>query len=458
MALIDEARRRALIDQIPTGGMKAPAPDGSQNNPLNSDLGRNIRNTLNAIPGAAAVPGAAAAGGGLIARALSASAPAGGLIGRAAQTAAPYAPVVVGGAVLHSAANASNPGVASPAAPSPSARPAVPAASPSLPSVPSAPSAPAAAPTGSDVTREGNSYSGTNIAGDITINGRAPGGGQISPQNMAAADGLRAPSEGLLARAGLLPSAPPRGPSLIEAASSRPGAADVAQSQPASVQAPTVLHSGNSWQARNDLRNAQVSASSITNDGGRWDQHKGVSAAREYAAGLEQADTQARFAQPAYDMKTAQENANTQREGMQQAGANNRSLLQYALDQERLRQSGEAAGFENRKLGLIERMRQQVAAEQDPTRRRGLIQHMRDIEGRTEQADPYLVVPGGQQIDPATQRVYNTPASVFNRQTGQFVQQPGQGATQQSPYPDGQELIGKDGKTYVVKNGVPVAK
>lgn len=35
--------------------------------------------------------------------------------------------------------------------------------------------------------------------------------------------------------------------------------------------APTVRHSGNDWQKRNELRNAEVSARSITNNGGRWD-------------------------------------------------------------------------------------------------------------------------------------------------------------------------------------------
>ena len=35
--------------------------------------------------------------------------------------------------------------------------------------------------------------------------------------------------------------------------------------------APTVRHSGNDWEARNDLRNAQVSATSIMNNGGQWD-------------------------------------------------------------------------------------------------------------------------------------------------------------------------------------------
>lgn len=38
--------------------------------------------------------------------------------------------------------------------------------------------------------------------------------------------------------------------------------------------APVVRHSGNDWQTRKDLENAQTSAGSITNNGGRWDGRK----------------------------------------------------------------------------------------------------------------------------------------------------------------------------------------
>lgn len=48
----DEERRQGLVSQIPTGGMSAPPADGSQNNPLNTEVGRNALNTLSALPGA----------------------------------------------------------------------------------------------------------------------------------------------------------------------------------------------------------------------------------------------------------------------------------------------------------------------------------------------------------------------------------------------------------------------
>lgn len=206
----------------------------------------------------------------------------------------------------------------------------------------------------------------------------------------------------------------------------------MAQSQPASVQAPTVLHSGNSWQARNDLRNAQVSASSITNDGGRWDQHKGVSAARAYAAGLEQADTQARFAQPAYDMKTVQENANTQREAMQQAGANQRAGMGFQTEQQRLgldaqRAAGEAEvrGFKVREAKQMENLRATLLdPKATPEQKRQAREALQAIMGKVEE-NRFTVVPGGQEWDEAGKVMRNVPARVLNNQTGQFVEQGG---------------------------------
>lgn len=45
--------------------------------------------------------------------------------------------------------------------------------------------------------------------------------------------------------------------------------------------APEVRHSGNDWQRRKDLQNAQTSASSITNNGGRFDQAAEAQRAKE---------------------------------------------------------------------------------------------------------------------------------------------------------------------------------
>lgn len=341
---------------------------------------------------------------------------------------------------------------------------------PAAPALPAAPAAPAALPaTSGNVTRVGNSYSGTNIGGDITINGQTPGGGfmvadsgrprnlaeaagvypgssparpmgdgiaarlraeqdanpggQVSPQNMAAGDSLaaRAMAE---SQARMQPQDRPR--NLAEAAGIIPG-------QGSSSYDP---NAGGSYDWMKDLRdqrtlamrNASVGSTIFRNQAeammaGKAKQAN-IAGARGAVAGQMHDAQQADTARYQSDNSLA---GNLGTEQMRQQGANQRSLWQYALDQQRVNQAGEAAGYTNRANKLVEAARNQVAAEQDPTKRRGLVQYMRDIEGRTEQADPYLVVPGGQHVDPQSGKAYNTPASVFNRQSGQFVQQPGQG-------------------------------
>lgn len=118
------------------------------------------------------------------------------------------------------------------------------------PAVPTASAQPPGGMTG-NVTRNGNEYSGTNVGGDITINGFAPGAGlsrgsTISPQNIAAANGLAAQQE----RASL-------------------GRVAAQQSQQPLRQfsAPTAVHSGNDWTTRQRLRSLEMRANGIHRTG-----------------------------------------------------------------------------------------------------------------------------------------------------------------------------------------------
>ncbi|MBV8247420.1 MAG: hypothetical protein JO200_03125, partial [Comamonas sp.] len=187
------------------------------------------------------------------------------------------------------------------------------------------------------------------------------------------------------------------------------------------IEAAGIRHSGNDWAARQNLKNLETAASSITNSrqwaGRSADMSPDATAYRQALA----TDAALQQAQPAMAQAAMRENAGLQREGMQQAGADRRSLVSAMLDQQKINQAGEAAGYTNRTNKLVEAARNQVATEQDPTKRRSLVQYMHDIEGKTTQADPFLVVPGGQQIEPNSGKAYNTPSTVFNRSTGQFV-------------------------------------
>ena len=201
------------------------------------------------------------------------------------------------------------------------------------PSAPAPTNAQAPGGTTGNVTRVGNTYSGTNVSGDITVNGQAPRGGFM------VADGARGFSPGVPATAA-----------------------------PQGVAAPTVLNSSNSWQARNDLRNLEVSAKSITNNGGRFDQTKGRNPAQAAYLSALQADAAARGAQPGLDAVAMRENAGIQREGMQQEGATTRTGMTeqganaresgrniLARDEFNLRK--EASGFQTRAAQQQEQLR-----------------------------------------------------------------------------------------------------
>ncbi|QPS09565.1 hypothetical protein I6G66_05955 [Delftia acidovorans] len=97
-------------DQIPLDGQRAaPAADGSQDNPMNSELGRNVTNTLGALPGAAGLPGAVSRVAGAGANALSGAGQAAGFAGRAATAAAPLGVPAAGAVGLGAAYEADRP-------------------------------------------------------------------------------------------------------------------------------------------------------------------------------------------------------------------------------------------------------------------------------------------------------------------------------------------------------------
>lgn len=427
--LFEEAQRQSRIAQIPTGDMRAPAADGSQNSALNTEFGRNLTNTLNAIPGAA---GLAA---GLAGRALGASAPAMGLAGRAAQSVGPYAPVAAGAAALMSAQapqNQTAPARSQTGTPMPSSPP-MPQNGAGMPQSPTG-----GTMLGSDVTRVGNSYSGTNVSGNITINGQAPrGGGVPSDQNMAAADGMAA-------RQGLASYA---------AAQQQPGVPQ--------LQAPVVRSSANDWQARNDLRNAEASASSIMNRA-EWNR-AGKADAEGKIAGFraaQAADVALRAAQPGMDQAAMRENAGLQREGLSQQGANNRSLVQAALDQQRIDQAGATQGFQNRAAAQQEQLRNVLLDPNATPEQRKIAQRSLAVLGGKTAADRLQTVALPDTTNEMGQVMRGGQALVRTLEDGSVQQVPigAQQSATANPYRDGQELRGKDGKTYVVKNGVPVLK
>lgn len=283
----------------------------------------------------------------------------------------------------------------------------------------------------------------------------AGGRAGASAQNMAAADNLAANQEqGARGR-------------LMAAGAPDPSAGGVPQ-----VQAPIIRHSGNDWQSRNDLRNLEVSASSITNrpgwDGagmGRYARQPGTpSAVAAYQAGLK-ADLALRQAQPGMGKAAMQENAGLLRTGMQEeggtararlleAGRNDRFGQEQGLARDRFGQEQTAAGYQNRSAQRIEKAQQDLeAAGDDPVKLGAARQRLLGLQGKTDDARWK-----GIALQGATDAMGNKTEGVLaavNERTGDIRQMDRRPAQSTAPV-DGTRVRGKDGLIYVVRNGKPV--
>ncbi|WP_158306330.1 hypothetical protein [Alicycliphilus denitrificans] len=315
----------------------------------------------------------------------------GAAAGEAARAALAYAPAVaddvIGGAaraVLPAVVDAgkqflgmgNTPAVPPPAASTavarPGASPVAPAAAPATAAVPAS-SAPAT--SSGDVTRVGNSYSGTNVSGDITVNGQAPAGGFMvadAPQARGFRPGMGssapAPGQGFGFRPGMGAAADGPAPRLgfgpgselarIQAQAAQPGFSGVIGQQGGN---------GNMWSRtpEQQRRDAEVQASSI---------HRPTAAIGANALrSLDAQDLEGVRGANALAQENVRQAGGLQREGMQQQGANTRAAMSSAVDQQRVNQEGrrvdsqvEAQGFANRQAAQQEQLRAILADPKAP--------------------------------------------------------------------------------------------
>jgi hypothetical protein len=432
------------VSQIPTGGLQAPAADGSQDRWSNTEVGRNLSNIATALPGSlgGAVPAIAKTGGAISAgldaasRLMSAGAGAatvGALPGTVAAQREPVSAAGAGRGVV-------NPPAVNPMAPPP---------------VSPAPSAPGADPSGTspaaanDVKRVGNSYSGNNVAGDITINGQAPRGtGVISAQNMAAAENLAA-GQGARTRLMSVGTGP------VESGGFSGGFTGVVGSS--STQGNM---RGRTPEQR--LRDAEVSASSITNKpewGGRGAENS--AAMLEYRAALQQ-DSNIRQNQAGADLETTRQTGSLQREGLQQAGETQRTNIRAQRDDAaneiargRLSLEQVAAGYTNRSADRMDKAQAELEAAKTPEAQRSARERLLALAGKAPQNEwAVQVTPTTKNLDGST-----TQGSVyrFNKTTGETVRvDEGQAPAapkvssqaQFDALPKGATYMGADGRMY----------
>ncbi|MBN9321626.1 MAG: hypothetical protein J0H24_05950 [Delftia acidovorans] len=381
-------------DQIPLGGQRAaPAPDGSQDNPMNSELGRNVTNTLNALGGGAAGASGAVAravDAGIGANTALGAGRAAGVASRASSAAAPLGVPAAGAVGLGAAYEADRPvgglpsnRASSPAAPAPTTTQSNNTSTAGATMGPPSSAAPQEVQPG--IFRQGNSFSDSAQGAALGAQPR----GLPSRQNDLAAQNLADQST---AR-GFTPG---QRTEFEQPRLGFPG-----------FRAPTVAHSGNDWQARKDLQNLETGASSIMNRPeyaaagmarfrGGGAQSGPPPAVAAYQAAL-QTDSALRQAQPGLEAETMRQNAGLmredmqqtgglQREAMQQAGETGRTGMRVGIEQQRLQGEAEARGFKTRAQRQEEQLRNTLLdPNATPQQKQQAQQSMRAIRG---DADP----------------------------------------------------------------------
>lgn len=251
------------------------------------------------------------------------------------------------------------------------------------------------------IYRSGNSYSDT---ADGAARGFNPNGGQVSAQNMAAADALEA--RGMAQRAGERAA--------FEARGFRPGGGI------------GVIPDGDA--GRREARNASVGSNLGSPNAGALAAVRGLRESREDRA---DAREMMRLGFQA-DMARSQDASAFQRDQFREAGADRRAQMQDARADARdaasaAIQSGdlalrrEAQGFQTRAAQRQEALYQRYDAAKTPEERSAIAQQIRDLSGKSEPANRFTVVPGGQEWDATANTMRNVPARVLNNQTGQFV-------------------------------------
>ena len=291
--------------------------------------------------------------------------------------------------------------------------------------------APPAAPTpttppGNVITRIGNSYQGQNITGDIQlqngqgvpIDGR---GGTITAQNNQAAENLSARYAGANPIQGL---AATRGGGTVSSLDTSAGYT----------------------QDLKDLAAIQAGKDQVAADNkAQYDALQTQTLTRQYLGGNKAAgailnrNQQTATTRRGQDQQATQQGAITklaqQKQGVDIAGQN--------LDQQ-----GKIA---------LQKAQNAVINAKTPAEKVAAEDVLRTLLGKFEKTkqDNFAYAPGGSIIDPATGQLVPQQGVIFNKATGAVVgQQAAKPLT--APPPDGSKIEDKNGKKYIVKNGVPV--
>ena len=400
---LSEERRQALIDQIPrdSGSRYQQSGVPPQPNPATSgihstELGRNVYNAAMALPGIGGVAKLASTGG-MISRAFNAAAGAANTASRGTAALA-----TVPNAVPEAKAQAMD-----------GAQPAQQQLGPS-------PNAPAATPQTQSLVNaeEMQQRQAKQVPGLSGVYKHGEGQYSDNPNGMGLPQNLGQPSAQNMQAANNLAGQPQKR-SLIDAMYAQQEQQQQAAAQP-SFQMPR-QESAYEREARMRERNSIMSRLQQPMTG---DPRRDLTASQRQQLvaqlGQESQERQSSernlvdFARQQMSDQTQRYTADTH------AGVGQQRNL---VDAARLSMDQQTQGFANRAAQRRENILLRYDNAKTAQERAQIQQEHAEVFGKSE-VDPYLVVPGGQQLNENGQ-AYTAPSAVFNRRTGDWLRQPG---------------------------------
>jgi len=408
--IVDERQR--LINQIPTGGNgrgPTPQPDASKS-ASGSDFGRNVSNTLSALPGAAPAFGAAsrlAAVSPLVNTAASGVAGAAGGLASAAKPVLPYVPPVGGAAALMTGtASGQSPTAQPTAAPTASAAPTAPipgGASPSMGSRNPESVSPdeAAATDGSvKVDRQANgnlAFSGKDISGTPQYTGGTAARMASTKGNLSVTPGMSR--------------------ELIDRTLTNPD--------------------GSRWSESDNA----IMAANIRD---------GVDPMRGTQRGMA-AEKMAVLQGLALSPNGTPGKSNAVKILAMQSDERRTAATQQT-ERDKLALNAKGSELDNTGKQQVLDAQRAVTEAKTPAEKRSAMEVLAGLQGRMTQApqDDYAYAPGGQEVDPSTGQLVTRPGVIFNKRTGAV------GSPQQGQQPGQAELPPGMVKQIGTSNGKPV--
>ena len=226
----------------------------------------------------------------------------------------------------------------------------------------------------------------------------------------------------------------------ITAPAQVPGITPVKAQQVADVQPAFIANSGNDWQSRQDLANANTRASSITDKSSRRGGPSLARVAYESLLATDQArknmDAQAQQEATRLNAGAGITNANNDLQAQKatlDANATNQNLgiqgyraFQDAkLNDARTQDIGYGIigkDLANQQAARLASLQQSYATEKDPAKREAIARQLQVMTGKYDKADPkdsYVVVPGGKDSNGNA-----LPGRVFDARSGSYVAEP----------------------------------